>query len=349
MSGHPVEDDAEPGGVTAVDEGAQLIGAAIAAGGGEIAGRLVSPGFVQRVFRNRHQLDMGVAHVGGIGDERVSELGVAIAAAVGMAPPRTGVHFVDIQRRVQPVGARAPLKPLAVAPRILRRLAYPRRRCRAQLETLGVRVGFHHHRTAGAVANFVLVQRAGRQFRHEQFPHPAGAARLQRMHAPVPGIEIADQAHALGIGRPHREAHARDALNRHRPRTQRKIGLVQAAGAEQIQIVVGKGERERIGIEAHARCVPFLEAQPAGRRRAGAEARFEQPGDGPAGKRCPAVGRRHGGCARVRVVGAHAPIVAAAPGAETGVGIVQARLGEQHKLRVGCGCEGGGHGVTRRL
>ena len=272
-----------------------------------------------------------------------------VAAAVGMAPPRTGVHFVDIQRRVQPVGARAPLEPRAVAPRMLRRLAYPRRRCRAQLETLSVRVGFHQHRAAGAVADFVLVQRAGRQFRHEQFPHPAGAARLQRMHAPVPAVEIADHAHALGIGRPHREAHARHALERHRPCTQGEIGLMQAAGAEQIQVVLGERERERIGIEALARCVPFLEAQPAGRRGTRAEPRFEQPGDGPAGKRHPAVGRRHRGRARMRVVGAHAPAVAAAPGAETGVRIVQARFGEQHELRVESECECGGHGVTRRL
>ena len=51
----------------------------------------------------------------------------------------------------------------------------------------------------------------------------------------------------------------------------------------------------------------------------------------------------------MRVVGAHAPAVAAAPGAEPGIRIVQARFGEQHELWVESECECGGHGVTRRL
>ena len=332
-----------------VDERPQFVGAAVAAGGGEIAGRLVTPGFVQRVLRDRHQLDMGVAHVGGIGDQRFGKFAVRVAAAVRMAPPRSCVHFVDVHRRMQPVGARTPLEPRAVAPRMLRRPAYPRRRCRAQLEALRVRVGFHHHRAAGAVADFVFVQRASGQFRNEQFPHPACAARLQRMHAPVPAVEVTDHAHALRIGRPHCEAHTRHAHERHWLRAEAQIALMQAAGAEQIEVVRGDRKREGVGIEALLRAVPVLEAQAAGRWRARAEPRFEQPGNGPAHERHPAVGRRQCSRAGMRVVRAHDPAIAAELRTETAVGVVQARLGEERELRIGSGCDCARHGVTRRI
>ena len=82
MRRHPVEDDAEPGLMGAVDEAREAVRLAEARGRREEAGRLVAPGGVERMLGDRQQLDMGEAQVGGIGDELVGELVIGEEAFV---------------------------------------------------------------------------------------------------------------------------------------------------------------------------------------------------------------------------------------------------------------------------
>ena len=65
-------------------------------------------------------------------------------------------------------------------------------------------IGFQEGR-AGARQNLKLVQLALAQFGHEQFPDARTRAQPHRMPPPIPAIELADDADALGIRRPHRE------------------------------------------------------------------------------------------------------------------------------------------------
>ena len=58
------------------------------------------------------------------------------------------------------------------------------------------------------------------------------------MPATVPGIEIADDAHALGIRGPHSEVHAFDPADRTRMGAQFVVALPMLAFAEQMQIVI---------------------------------------------------------------------------------------------------------------
>src|SRR5258706_11893975 len=63
MRRDPVQEDADAGLVAGIDEGLECIGRAEPAGHREVAGGLVTPGFVQRVFGYRQQLDMRVTHL----------------------------------------------------------------------------------------------------------------------------------------------------------------------------------------------------------------------------------------------------------------------------------------------
>ena len=59
MRRHPVEDDAEPRRMRAVDEAREPVGRAEAARRREQADRLIAPGIVERMLADRQQLDDG--------------------------------------------------------------------------------------------------------------------------------------------------------------------------------------------------------------------------------------------------------------------------------------------------
>src|SRR6185437_1510327 len=62
---HPVEDDAEPRRMRAIDEAGERLGRAVAAGRREQAERLVAPRAAEWMLGDRQQLEMGEAHVDG--------------------------------------------------------------------------------------------------------------------------------------------------------------------------------------------------------------------------------------------------------------------------------------------
>ena len=62
---------------------------------------------------------------------------------------------------------------------------------------------------AGLRANLELVALAVRQIGHENLPDAGGREQPHRVDAAVPAVEVADDADAIGVGRPHGEVHAR--------------------------------------------------------------------------------------------------------------------------------------------
>ena len=74
VPGNPVEDDADPRGVRGVDERAEIVRRAEAAGRREPARRLIAPAQVERVLRDRQQLDVREAELGDVRDQLLREL-----------------------------------------------------------------------------------------------------------------------------------------------------------------------------------------------------------------------------------------------------------------------------------
>ena len=94
---HPVEDHAEPGGVRAVDEAGEVLGRAETRGRREQAERLVAPRAAERMLGDRQQLEMGEAHVDGVGDQPVGQRRPSVLLG---AHPRAEMDLVDRYRRV---------------------------------------------------------------------------------------------------------------------------------------------------------------------------------------------------------------------------------------------------------
>ena len=89
--------------MAAVHEILEVLGRAESGGGGEVVAGLVAPGLVERVLGHGHELDVGEAQVGHIGDKLVGQFVVAEEIPVVRPFPAPGaeVHFIDAHRLVQ--------------------------------------------------------------------------------------------------------------------------------------------------------------------------------------------------------------------------------------------------------
>ena len=244
------------------------------------------------MLHHGHQLDVRVAHVGRIRHQRVGQLAVRQAAAIGVPPPRPEMHLVDRHRPVQPpAGRRARRHPGGVAPGVA--VVGPDERCRPRrrLGRTRERVGLLQQ-VAFRRAHLVLVAGAVAEAGHEQLPDPRRHQAAHRVHAPVPLVEIAHHADALGIRRPHGEVHAGHVADGQPARAQLLPGAVVRALGEEMQVEIGQHRPELVGIDQVADRGSLVDAQPVGQfvRRGGPRQRglehaaVQSPrhGDGPA-------------------------------------------------------------------
>jgi hypothetical protein len=153
---HPVEDDAQAGGMRAVDEAGEALGRAEAAGRRKQAERLVAPRAAERMLGDRQQLEMAEAHVDGVGDQPVGHVVPGLAGA----QPGAEMHFVDRDGGVLGVALRAARHPVGVVP--VERLGRgdDRGRRRRRLGLLGERIGLLRLRHAARADDIELVARA---------------------------------------------------------------------------------------------------------------------------------------------------------------------------------------------
>ncbi len=238
---HPVHQHADARPVQGVDQVLEIVGRAEPRGRRVEAGDLITPRAAEGVLGDRHQLDVREAEVLDVRGQLLGQLPVGQAGTPGRQ-----VHLVDGEGRLvhRP---RAPLLlPRAVAPDVVRGV-HDRGGGRRRLGAPGHRVGAHRERAVGP-GDLELVQRALADARQEQLPHPRAAQRAHRMGRAVPVVEVADHAHAPGVGRPDGEAGALDALVGHRVRAQRVPQLLVPALADQVQVQLAEGGQEAVRV-----------------------------------------------------------------------------------------------------
>jgi len=97
MGRSPIENDADPRLVRAIDKFHKFSWRAVAAGGGVVAERLIAPGAVVGMLHNGEQLDVGVAHFLDIGNQLVGEFAIGKPAVFLFrnAAPRAEMDFVN--------------------------------------------------------------------------------------------------------------------------------------------------------------------------------------------------------------------------------------------------------------
>ena len=276
VRGHPVEDHADPGLVQPVDQVAELVGGAEPGRGREVGGDLVPPGPAERVLGHRQELHVGEAHLGDVPGQLVGELDVGQAG-----PPRPQVHLVHADRLADLLAAAPGRQPLRVVPLVPRGVDDRRGRGRL-LGQVGHRVGLapplpvrpaHVELVVGPVAHVG----------QEQFPDAGAAQGPHRVAAAVPVVEVADDPHAAGVGRPDRErrpghrAVLLDVRAEHLPQVlvpaladQVQVHLAQA-GQEAVRVVgddLGQGAAVAVGIGHRDPVVRRLARRDGGREHA---------------------------------------------------------------------------------
>jgi hypothetical protein len=88
VGGNPVDQHPDPMPMAVVDEIHEIVGRAKAAGGGEVAGGLVTPRPVERIFCDGQQLQVGVAHLSGVVDQHVGQFAIVEERpAIAWTPP----------------------------------------------------------------------------------------------------------------------------------------------------------------------------------------------------------------------------------------------------------------------
>ncbi|MCY1352859.1 hypothetical protein D9M69_391830 [compost metagenome] len=180
-----------------------------------------------------------------------------MAVVVGGAQPRADMHFVDRHRQGVGIGGRAARHPVGVMPcerrRALARRGHDRGGLRRRFGGERKRVGLVGQLGAVRVEQVVFVAAAGRcaqRGRHEQLPDAAGMAQPHRVARLVPAVELADHGHAPRVWRPHREAHAVDAVHALPLRAQALAQLEVAALGNQVQVQLAQQQAEGIRVGA---------------------------------------------------------------------------------------------------
>src|SRR6516225_11308551 len=101
-----------------IDKGTEIIGCPVSGGWREQRNRLVPPRPVERIFRDRHDLEMREPEIRDIRDELRGKLAIGQIPAVfsQIAPPRTEMDLVDRNRRFAIIALPPFRHPLPVLP-----------------------------------------------------------------------------------------------------------------------------------------------------------------------------------------------------------------------------------------
>ena len=251
VSRHPVEDDADPAAVERVHEGHEVLRRPVPAGRREGADLLVAPRSVEGVLADRQELHVGVAQVADVVPERLAELpvGEEPVALLGDAPPGAQVDLVDRDGRVERVPARALGRPGLVAPGVPVERGHDRGGARLldlELEGEGIRLQGEERPVLPQDLELVAAPLA--EPGNEELPDAGARMAPHRVPAAVPAVEVAHDAHAAGVRRPHGEHHARHAVEDGRVGAELLVGLVVRALAEEQAVEVRQRRREPVRV-----------------------------------------------------------------------------------------------------
>lgn len=190
----------------------------------------------------------------GVRHEALGQLAVGqpAVALLGRAHPRAEVDLVD-GHGLDQVAALGELgHVLAVVPAVGGLVDNLGVRGGAQVEAEGVRISLVAE-MAFLREDFKLVAAAGLHAGHEKFPDAGPAHGAHGVHAAVPAVEVADDADAAGIGCPHAECDALDAVDGDELGAELLVGVEIIPLAVEPEVEVADGGEEVVGIGGRPR------------------------------------------------------------------------------------------------
>ena len=206
VSRHPVHDHTDAGGMELIHKSHQVLGGAVAAGGCKIAGDLIAPAAVKRIFHDRQQFHMGIAHLCDIRDQLVCQLGIIVGLTALLHLPAAGVHLVNIHRAVDHISLFLCCLPCIIVPRKTTDIVDLAAVGRAGLGVERIGIGLIDQITcAGGHAVFINI--IFFHARDEQFPYGIAIHLAHRVAARLPAVKVAHHADGYSMGCPHAEHH----------------------------------------------------------------------------------------------------------------------------------------------
>src|SRR3990172_4182568 len=242
MGRHPVEDHADAVLVQTIHEFHKVLGVPVPARGREVPRGLVTPGSIEGMLHHGQELHVGEAHLFNIWYKKVCKLtvGQMTAAPLRGPPPRTRVDLIDRDWPVEAVRLVTVLHPGMVFP-LIGEVAYDGGRPWRRLPAKGKGVALVSAVTLMARDDMVLVECAGLNTRNEPFPDPGPVpAAAQGMGVLVPAVELADDGHAFGLGRPDGKERSLHAFMDQGMGAQLVVEVEVVPFLEQVDVLVGQ-------------------------------------------------------------------------------------------------------------
>ena len=207
------------------------------------------------MLHDGHELDMREAHVERIVAELLGKFAIGEPAIMFLrdATPGAQVHLIDRPRRVQRVRLRAPLEPLAIAPRIAE-IANHRGGARRLLAAERKRITLINAITVVPREDLILVARPGTHAADESRPDAGRiSAHAQGVRLAIPAVEIPDHGDRARVRRPYRKV---------RPfggevRAELFVGAKVAPFLEEIDVLLGQHLEPSSNF--HTRQVPLFQ------------------------------------------------------------------------------------------
>ena len=261
-AGYPVHDHADACLVARIDKVHELLRVAVARRGGVVAGRLVTPGAIERMLHKRHDLDMRIAHVAHVVHElhRQVVVGVKLAALrgervhgagvvavlvrlaqrrVAVALPRANMHLVDVKGLRHVVVAGAALEPRGIVPLVAVESPQHAGGTRRALGLKGIRIGLVEL-LALVGLDEIFIELALLGARNKALPDSARMHGHQRVGFLIPIVEFTDNVDALNIGRPNAKTPPARTILSVGMRAHLFPAALPHTNAKQIDIVLGE-------------------------------------------------------------------------------------------------------------
>ncbi len=254
MGRHPVQNNPYPGLVEFIDKIHKVFRRTVSGGGSIIPHHLVSPGGVEGMLHHRHQLHMGVPHLLHIGNQPGCDFTViGIGLSLRGIRHRAQVHLVHAHRGVAGLEFFPGLQKSCVPPGKTVQIRHHRRRLRAQLRGVSVRIGLQIGQASLELQLiFIVVPRA--RIRQEKLKYARVPQPAHLVHPSVPSVKISHHTDPHGSGSPDRKVHTLHTFQNHGMSSQFLIDGIVYAVLEFFHILLGDLGRKTVCIPPRPLC-----------------------------------------------------------------------------------------------
>ena len=270
MSRHPVQNHADSLTVHIIHKIHEILRRTIPGCRRVIASHLISPGLIQGMLHNRHQLHMGISHILHVFRKHWSDLPVVVELPDLLGrffrripilrrirpvsvcrrqrriravlfclrlPPGAQMHFIDKKRLFLVIRLLSLFQPGSIRPFEAGQIRDNRSRIGAELSSVRIGVRLQHGKTAFRL-NLIFIAGAGPDSRNKELKNACLLNPPHGMPAAIPEVEISHYAHTARIGRPHGKISTFYPLDGHGMRSHLFIQRIMNSRLELVQVLI---------------------------------------------------------------------------------------------------------------